>query len=134
MCSVASAGLSWAWAVEDAVDLDALEAAALAEGAAAEAWWAYAQGLAAAERDDHALQAIDRVLALAPYHEEARFQRTLLLARVGDPEPLLAWLEDLVFTHPAMAANCFARTELAPYLSDQRFRDLAEEARIQAVD
>ena len=131
---MASAGSAWALAADDDVDLHALETAALAADADAEAWWAYAAALAAAERDEHALQALDEVLERAPYHEDARRQRGLVLARAGAVEDLLAWMQELVFTHPAMADGMFKHGELAPYMDDQRFRELAAEARIQAVD
>lgn len=133
-CVVASAASSWAVSADDAVELDVLEAAALGEAADAEAWWAYAQGLVVAEREAHALQAIEQVLERAPYHEAARYEKALLLARSGETGVLLAWLEELVYTHPALAAGAFARSELAPYLADERFRALAAEARVQAVD
>jgi thioredoxin-like negative regulator of GroEL len=133
-CAITSAGASFALVAGDSAALAELETAALAEDADAEAWWRYAAALSAAAQDAHALQAIEQVLARSPYHEGARFERCLLLARGGDPEALLAWMEELVYTHPAMANNALQRPELAPYLGDVRFQDLAAEARVQAVD
>jgi len=97
-------------------------------------WMQYAQALDSLGRHQHAAQAYQAILQIEPYNNQARYQRALALARSGDEEAYFLYMQNLVLTYPQMATELFAQPEGQRFLTQERFRALAREARVQAVD
>ncbi len=97
-------------------------------------WMQYARALSSLERHQHAAQAYQQILQKQPYNNQARYQCALALARSGDGEGYFRYMQNLVLTYPQMATELFAQPEGQRFLTQDRFRALAREARVQAVD
>ena len=97
-------------------------------------WLAYADALYKQGRYHHAAQAYTHILTQNPYHPRAQVQKALAIAQSNDSELLFTWMQELTLEQALMASELFARAELYTYLKEQRFQDLAHQARIQAVD
>jgi hypothetical protein len=97
-------------------------------------WMQYARALDSLGRHQHAAQAYQEILKREPYNNQARYQCALSFARSADEEGYFRYMQNLVLTYPQMAAELFAQPECQHFLTQERFRDLAHEARIQAVD
>jgi len=97
-------------------------------------WMQYARALDSLNRHQHAAQAYQRILQIEPYNNQARYQCALALARSNDEEAYFQYMQNLVLTYPQMATEIFAQSEGQHFLTQERFRALAREARVQAVD
>ena len=115
------------------VDFDELERT-VTQTDDSKVWMQYARALDSRGRHQHAAQAYQKILQLEPYNNQARYQCALALARSDDEEGYFRYMQNLVLTYPQMAAELFAQPEGQRFLTQDRFRVLAREARIQAVD
>ncbi len=106
----------------------------LGELATADAWLAQARQLA--DQGDYlaAAEACERALELEPFRSEAQTERTLLLARAGEPDLLMDWLDHLVLVNAVLADSLLDRAEFARFRAHPRFPGIREEARMQAMD
>jgi tetratricopeptide (TPR) repeat protein len=115
------------------VDFDELEKTATKTDDS-KVWMQYAQVLFSLGRHQHAAQAYHKVLQKQPYNNQARYQRALALAQSDDEDAYFRYMQNLVLTYPQMATELFAQPECQRFLTQDRFRSLAREARVQAVD
>lgn len=97
-------------------------------------WMQYARALDSRGRYQHAAQAYQKIRQLEPYNNRARYQCAIALARSDDEDAYFRYMQNLVLTYPQMAAELFAQPEGRRFLTQERFRALAGEARAQAVD
>jgi len=97
-------------------------------------WMQYARALSSLGRHQHAAQAYQQILQKQPYNNQARYQCALALAKSNDEEAYFRYMQNLVLTYPQMATELFAQPECQRGLTQDRFRVLAREARVQAVD
>jgi len=97
-------------------------------------WMQYARALSSLGRHQHAAQAYQKILRIEPYNNQARYQCALALAHSDDEEAYFQYMQNLVLTYPQMATELFAQPEGQRFLTQDRFRALAREARVQAVD
>jgi tetratricopeptide (TPR) repeat protein len=115
------------------VDFDKLERT-VAKTDDSKVWMQYAQALESRNRYQHAAQAYRKVLQIEPYNNQARYQCALALARSDDEDAYFQYMQNLVLTYPQMATELFAQPECQRFLTQNRFRVLAREARVQAFD
>ena len=115
-------------------DLRSLEHTIAAGKATTQTWLAYGQALDTAGQYARAAMAYEKVLESEPYHRPARFARARSLAKAGDRDGLLPYLQIQLHVEPKLVAELLDRPELSPYLSDPRFAALQKEARAQAMD
>ncbi len=111
-----------------------LEIAIASERATADDWFAYAERLRSGQQHQDAALAYAKALELQPYNQEARFRCALSLAASGSAEEFYRFMQDLACNHAKLAVDLFARPESQPYLAQERFRALAQEAQNQAMD
>ena len=97
-------------------------------------WMQYARALDSLGRHQHAAQAYQQILQLEPYNNQARYRGALALVRSDDEEAYFQYMQNLALTYPQMATELFAQPECQRYLTQERFRTLVREARVQAVD
>ena len=102
--------------------------------ASAATWRAYAEALAEARQHARAAAAFKEVLALEPYHRDAKFQCGLALALAGQADEFYNFQKELVYGEAKLAVDLFERPEAQKYLSEERFSSLAKEAKNQAMD
>jgi len=115
------------------VDFDELEKT-VTQTDDSKVWMQYARALYSLGRHQHAAQAYQKVLQIEPYNNQARYQCALAFARSGDEDAYFQYMQNLVLTYPQMATELFAQPECQRFLTQDRFRVLAREARVQAVD
>lgn len=111
-----------------------LEQLVMAGNANVQTWREYGDALSAAGRASDAAAAYDRALKIDPYDRETWFACAMTLAESGDDELLESFLGELVIQDAKLAVEVFDRPEVRPYLSSVTFRDIAAEARCQALD
>ena len=115
------------------VDFDELEKA-VTKTDDSKVWMQYALALSSLGRHQHAAQAYQEILQKQPYNNQARYQCALALARSNDEDAYFRYMQNLVLTYPQMATGLFTQPECQRFLTQDRFRVLAREARVQAVD
>jgi tetratricopeptide (TPR) repeat protein len=97
-------------------------------------WLAYGQALFDAGQFARSALAYEKAIESEPYHRPARFQRGLALAKAGDREGLLDFLNAQLHQEPKLVAELLARPELGSHLADSRYSTLQKEAAAQAMD
>jgi predicted Zn-dependent protease len=97
-------------------------------------WFHYGQRLLEAGRLTHAATAFERFLQLDPFHRDGNLQCAVVLAQLGDPDKYFRFMRHLVSSDPKLAAAILDRPESQPHLAEPRFRALAKEAQMQAMD
>jgi cytochrome c-type biogenesis protein CcmH/NrfG len=103
-------------------------------GVKIETWRAYGTALAEAKQYAKAANAFREVLALDPQQRDAKFQCGLALAQAGAADEFYTFQKDLVYSEAKLAVELFERPETLHYLSEDRFANLAKEAKNQAMD
>ena len=136
LCSYAFCAVLSLIFVDDAqqhVDFDELEKT-VNKTNDSKVWMQYAQILNAQGRQQHAVQAYQEILKREPYNNHVRYQCALVLAQGDDEEAYFQYMQELVLSYPKMATELFTLPECQRFLTQNRFRILAHEARVQAVD
>lgn len=115
-------------------ELSALQIAAAAPAATAADWRNFAEALQAAGRFAESAQAYQKALEREPYNRQMKFDRAIALARTGDADAFFECMRDLSITEAKLAVEILDRAESQRYLSEDRFRVIAQEAASQARD
>jgi hypothetical protein len=115
-------------------ELEALQIAVARADATATDWQHYAEALAGRGRFAESAQAYRKTLDLAPHNRQVKFDRALVLARTGDGDAFYECMRDLSLTEAKLAVEVLDRPESQRYLSEDRFRTVAQEAASQARD
>jgi len=114
--------------------LEQLEVAIGSGSADSQTWYYYGQRLLEQKRYTGAVAAYKKSLDADPTNHEARFRCGLALAQCGADDELYAFLKDLVLSDPKLAEDVFDAPECHQPLADARFKSLAQEAHLQAMD
>ena len=135
------AGLTVAWSsgtdrrtTAGSSTLAQLARAIVADDVNADTWLEYAQRLQQEKRFANAAQAYNRVLEDDQYHHTANLQCALVLAQQGNAEPFAAFMTRLILIEPRLAEDIFGRPEAQRYLTNPRFQELVNQARVQSMD
>lgn len=97
-------------------------------------WRFYGDRLVEQKHFRHAVSAYKKALDGDPGNADVRFRCGLALASCGADDELYGYLKDLVLSDPRMAENVFGSPECGEALADARFKSLAREAHLQAMD
>jgi tetratricopeptide (TPR) repeat protein len=103
-------------------------------GVKVETWRGYGAALSEAKRFKDAAKAFQEVLAIDPQQRDAKFQCGLALAQAGAADEFYSFQKDLVYSEAKLAVELFERPETQGYLAQERFANLAKEAKNQAMD
>jgi len=103
-------------------------------GVKVETWRAYGAALSDAKQYAKAATAFQEALALDPAQRDAKFQCGLALAQAGLAYQFYNFQKDLVYSEAKLAVELFERPETQHYMSEERFANLAKEAKNQAMD
>src|SRR4051812_44909904 len=103
-------------------------------GVKVETWRAYGAALAVDKRFKDAATAFREVLAIDPGQRDAKFQCGLALAQAGAADDFYSFQKDLVYSEAKLAVELFERPETQGDLAQERFANLAKEAKNQAMD
>jgi hypothetical protein len=110
----------------EAFDLTAPQSAAAWTELAGRHW-------TAGERQE-ALRACEAALRIDPRHGPALLRMTDYLLDLADAERLLDWMDSLVLDDPRLAEQLFKKSAFEPWLREEPFRRLRDEAVEQARD
>jgi tetratricopeptide (TPR) repeat protein len=111
-----------------------IESEGKAGGVKIETWRAYGAALLEAKQFAKAATAFREVLAMDPQQRDAKFQCGLALAQAGAADEFYSFQKDLVYSEAKLAVELFERPETQGYLAQERFANLAKEAKNQAMD
>jgi len=111
-----------------------LETAVAHENASVDVWLAYADRLQEAGQYAHAADAYQKALEKNSLNRAARLGLGVALARAGNAAGLYAWVQKLMYSDPGLTCELLDRPECAPFLTEDRFVQLRQEAKLQTMD
>lgn len=127
--AMAVAGLVQAWP-HRAPDLSET----VTEPVTANDWTARAAAAARTGNTAEVIRDCRAALLLDPRHAEASLRLTDALLEQGEAAPLLDWMDDRVLEDARLAEQLFTRPGFRPWLRQDAFRQLRDEAVAQARD
>ena len=114
--------------------LEQLELAIASPDAGADTWMLYAQRLLQDRRFAHAAAAYQHVLETDPYSRAANIGCASALALTRDAEQLFPFLTHLLLIEPRILLDIFSRSEVSPFITQERFKTLQAQAHAQSLD
>jgi hypothetical protein len=119
--------------VNDHSLLDDYEAAIDAGKIDAAMAYNYAEQLRANNRFAAAARGYRRFLAVNSRHEGAQFHLAICLAKT-DSEGFYNFMNELQYQNPKQVLNIFQQPDAVPYLAEDRFQEIHENAKPAALD
>jgi len=121
-------------AAKPAGNLENLERLVLAGTEKPKAYFEIGQQLRQAKRFSTAAKAYRLFLAAEPQNQDALLYRATSLAQAGDANELYNHLVEMTQSNPKLAADILERPECLAHMKDTRFKELAGDAKAQAMD